>query len=277
MKKLVLFLFVLLANLIKMQAQTQDSTSFIDNLNYESAKKMVLGAKLPKILSDEQLRKLAHSAEITKEDIDETELRNIVLQLYSLENIQVIKLLAMSRLLNAGREGSSKEVDLMVKDFITDVDLTYKENLFLALLDTKKEKDIMGKAKRSFSKIFDAFLEYSECLLCCEKAQFPYKKWFLLKPKKGTAIETKKADYTKWFSDRICGFYVYNFPCTVKKARINNIILWALNGTPRFNDKGVHVAMIPSVIVYGLTSLSTTPCNNSTLKSKVLNTVRIKC
>jgi hypothetical protein len=280
MKKVNLYLTLSILLIFKSYSFSQNmdideerQDNYFEKWDYQNVKKITLGKKYPRSISNEQLKNLAVEAE--KEHSSNEKIADIMLKIYSLDNQNLAKLCRYSRELNGIK--TDRIVEQMSDDFFKRVEGQFRENALLASLDENKNAKMMSVAKISFSKIFDTVVDYAECLLCCSKNNYPSKQLFLFKPKKGNSIKTQKADYSKWFSDKICGFNIYDFPCEIKKARINNLILLGLNGSPKFNNTSVHVATIPTIIVYGLSSLSTAPCENKELMEKVKNTVRIKC
>jgi hypothetical protein len=281
MKKVILFVGLLLSFLTSQVdaqdlGQNSDDSSF-DSWTYQKVKEMVKERQLPSKLNDAELRALAFES---KKGVEEgANVEKTLLQLYSLDNQNLAKFYAVHRTIDGI---PNKDVDNMSNDFFNRIEAQFHENALLVILNSKNDAAVAQIAKLSFSQILELVFDYSDCLLCCPKASYPNKKFFIFNPKKGNSIKMSKADYTQWYSDKICGFNVYDFPCgTIIKARVNNVALSASLGiSPRFNtiNKGnVHVPAITAILVWGLSSLNIPPCQNTTLMDKVKNTVRVKC
>ncbi len=266
----------------KVVIEDDEPDSFLNKLNYRDIKSRVEKAAYPQTFDVVAFAKQFDALSDEKEDVKKVE--ELTLRLYSADNETLARLYKYSRDLN---ENNSPIMDEMSNVFFRTVDKEFKENALMSVLDERKEAQVNMIAKKSFSNVIGTVLDYMECLVCCEKNSFPDENGFLFKPKTGNSIKTSKAEYSKWMSNQICGFVIYNFPFQFKKARFKVLslkgrLLAFMNGTPRFrnlspNGTEVHVAMIPTIITLGLKSLKTPPCQNDKLRSDLLELVQVKC
>ena len=176
----------------------------------------------------------------------------------------------------------------MTKTYFETVEKTFHEPASLVALDKNKIASHNQIVKMSFSSFFDTAIDYAECLVCCPKAEFPDVKWLFWKGEMGKSITPYKAEYTSWYSHKLCGFMIYDFSCnsTFKKARykgLKGFLLGVIAGTqPRFKDfspngTAVHVPMLPAIIVFGLKDIKIPPCQNQALQDKIRQSVIVKC
>lgn len=289
MKKLA-FLIVLLLNVCLSFGQVvskdpppdeNEPKSWIDGVTYEEMKKRIVGR--PQKKAPDVYKTIRSLEEMDEDNVDRKVIEEIILDMYTLPNSELFALTRMSRTENSG---NPKDFDAMSKKYFEAITTTFNENALMVQLDKSKVERHNAVVRMAFSTFFETAIDYAECLLCCPKASFPDERWFWQKPKTGKSIIPYKAEYSAWYSNKLCGFMIYDFPCKFSKARFKmnlaGLMLWGLNGKPRFkqlapNGDAVHVAMIPVILVLGLRDLRTPPCQNKELQQKLLSLVQVRC
>ena len=263
-------------------SQEKQIDTFLNRMNYEEIKSKI-SERGSKEISTAEFTKRVSSIDENKMDLKQIE--NIMLDLYSFTNSQLAELYRTSRLQSLGKP--NKELDVMSDNYFKQIDETFNENALLVALNPTFQPKHNAVVKSSFPVFFenlvDNAFEIAECLVCCPKSAFPNQRIFFLKPRYGTTITNIKAEYSQWYSHKLCGFMISNFPITFKKVRFRlNLqgLLMYINGLPRFRNLSpygtdVYVSMIPTVLVLGLSDLSIPPCQNDAIKKKLLSLVQV--
>ncbi|MGR3810397.1 hypothetical protein [Jiulongibacter sp. NS-SX5] len=256
-----------------------EKESFLFNLNYKDVK-----IRLDKYDQKPTVKEVIQKLDLLSEERTKIhELEEVVMDLYSLTNAQLADIYSYYR--RNSFQKVNGDLESMSDLYFVEVQKEFGENALLVQLKDQNEKH-NSVLKKSFSSVFGGIIDYTECLVCCPKNDFPDEKWFWFKPALGTSIVTRKAEYDKWYSNKLCGFMIYGFPCNFSKSRfkvnVKGTLLWLLNGTPRFkqlapNGEAVHISMLPVIITLGIKDLKTPPCENEYLQNQLRNLVQVRC
>lgn len=289
-KQFVLFVATIL--LVFSQTYSQNSFSIdtgsdkqevlLNNFDYNTIKKL---SEKRKVTVESVRQKMS---KINEDDVEisKPEIEDLLTDICALRNQELNQLFLQFRKENLG---SNKDLNEASTTFFKQVDANFNgENAILVSLKSANSTKLMSIQKASFGNLFGILLDYVECLLCCSRETYPDIRIPILKIRFPQSIRPMKADYSHWYANKICGFELYDFPCTFKKARFKfsgiGIALLAANlfQEPRFrnyspNGTAVHVPMIPVALVLGWSNLSTPPCQNQQLMDKLKQHVGVRC